>query len=367
VTPTGEEIGTRLQVDQVLPRSELRRWQGKSFSTIRSQDPYARLEQETLGFEFGAAITGTEQRLAEAIIQQRMRQDSGAIAEIRRAVAVTLQAHRTGLGATREARSEADVRAAIEAVFMAHNMTSAYGSIVTIHGEVLHNQSYHHPIHAGDLLLVDAGAETELGWAADVTRTWPVSGKFSPTQRDLYQVVLAAHDACIDAIAPGVEYREIHLLASRIIAEGLVSLGILIGNPESLISQDIQAYFFPHGVGHLLGLDVHDMEDLGDLAGYGAERTRSDRMGLQFLRLDRPLQGQMVVTIEPGFYQIPGLLDQARQHPEVSSQINWDRLAQFADVRGIRIEDDVLVQDGGAEVLTAALPTDCEQICGLMA
>ena len=365
-TPTRKDIAIALQVDQVCELSQLKDWQGREFATIRSQDALTRTQQEALGCRFEQSIEGPEQQLAEAIITLRMQQDEGAIAQMKQAAAVTIEAHQAGMRATPRASTEAEVRAAIEAVLIKHNMTTAYGSIVTTHGEVLHNQTYGHTLHPGDLLLVDAGSETELGWASDVTRTWPVSGRFSPTQRDLYQVVLAAHDACIEAIAPGIEYREIHLLASKVITEGLVSLGILRGDPVGLLEQDIQAYFFPHGVGHLLGLDVHDMEDLGDLAGYAPGRSRSDRMGLRFLRLDRPLQENMVVTIEPGFYQIPGLLNQARQPPDVSDRIHWERLAQFADVRGIRIEDDVWVRTAGAAVLTAALPTDCDRICELM-
>jgi Xaa-Pro aminopeptidase len=195
-----------------------------------------------------------------------------------------------------------------------------------------------------------------MGWAGDVTRTWPVSGKFSSTQRDIYNIVLAAHDACIAKIFPGVEYEEIHLLACTVIAEGLVDLGILQGNPQDLVAMDAHALFFPHGIGHLLGLDVHDMEDLGDLAGYEEGRQRSDRFGLGYLRLNRPLRPGMLVTIEPGFYQVPAILNDGELRSKYYNVVNWERLSQFADVRGIRIEDDVLVTAEGSEVLTAALP-----------
>jgi Xaa-Pro aminopeptidase len=245
-------------------------------------------------------------------------------------------------------------------------MTCSYNSIVTVHGEVLHNEQYHHALQSGDLLLADVGAETATGWAADVTRTWPVSGQFSATQRDLYDVVLAAHDACIDRVRPGVEYRDIHLLAATVIAAGLVNLGILQGSAEDLVAMDAHALFFPHGVGHLLGLDVHDMEDLGDVAGYEAGRVRSDRFGLNFLRLDRPLRPGMLVTIEPGFYQVPAILNDPKRRSHYQDVVNWERLAQFADVRGIRIEDDVLVTENGNEVLTAALPTEAEAIAQLV-
>jgi Xaa-Pro aminopeptidase len=218
-----------------------------------------------------------DRALALAVIELRLCHDQGAIAELRKAAAVTIAAHKAGMAATRTAKREADIRAAMEQVIMAHNMSCAYQSIVTVHGEVLHNEHYHHPLNSGDLLLADVGAETDLGWAADITRTFPVSGQFSASQRAIYEVVLAAHDACIDRLAPGMEYRYIHLEAAKVLAEGLVDLGILKGNPADLVEQDAHALFFPHGVGHILGLDVHDMEDLGDLAGYelGQKSQRS--------------------------------------------------------------------------------------------
>jgi Xaa-Pro aminopeptidase len=245
----------------------------------------------------------------------------------------------------------------MERLIIAEDMSCSYQSIVTVHGEVLHNNHYQHPIHTGDLLLADVGAETPTGWAADVTRTWPVSGQFSATQRAVYDVVLAAHDACIAKVAPSVEYQDLHLLAAQVIAEGLVDLGILQGKPEDLVAMDAHALFFPHGVGHLLGLDVHDMEDLGDLAGYEPGRFRSERFGLCYLRLNRPLRPGMLVTIEPGFYQVPALLQDPARRAKYQKVVNWERLEAFADVRGIRIEDDVLVTESGHEVLTEALST----------
>ena len=156
--------------------------------------------------------------------------------------------------ATKHSTTEAEVRGAMEGVIIAHNMSCAYNSIVTVQGEVLHNESYDHQLHSQDLLLADVGAETPNGWAADITRTWAVSGKFSSSQKDIYQVVLQAHDDCIAKLRPGVEYQDIHLLAAEIIATGLVDLGILQGNPEDLVAMDAHALFFPHGVGHLLAL-----------------------------------------------------------------------------------------------------------------
>ncbi len=367
-TPKREEIAQLIGADVAFPMAVLES-QVAGATTIAVQDYPTQLAQAKL---LKRAVTKAnfphqaDMGLTQALISLRLIHDQAAVAELRRAAAVTVAAHLAGMAATSSAQIEADVRAAMERVILAHNMTCAYSSIVTVHGEVLHNEQYHHQLQPGDLLLADVGAETAMGWAADVTRTWPVLGKFSPTQRDIYQVVLAAHDAAVAKIHPGVEYRDIHLLAATVIAAGLVDLGILHGQPEDLVEMDAHALFFPHGIGHLLGLDVHDMEDLGDLAGYETGQVRSDRFGLNYLRLNRPLRPGMLVTIEPGFYQVPAILQDVERRSTTWSKyqgvVDWERLAQFGDVRGIRIEDDVLVTEAGSEVLTAALPTAIDDI-----
>lgn len=361
---TREQMAEQIGADAAYPLAQLQSV-AKGSATIPTQDAASRLQQsQWLDRTIPASnqLEGIDRELAEAIVQVRLSHDDGAIEELRKAAAVSVEAHKAGMAATPNAKTEAEIRAVMESVIMKHNMTRAYGSIVTIHGEVLHNEQYHHTLRSGDLLLADVGAEAASGWASDITRTWPVSGKFSPTQRAIYNVVLAAHDRCIQQAKPTVEYRHLHLLACETIAAGLVDLGILRGHPEDLVAQDAHALFFPHGVGHLLGLDVHDMEDLGDLAGYASGRCRSDRFGLCYLRLDRPLQPGMAVTIEPGFYQVPALLNDPEQREKYQDVVNWERLESFADVRGIRIEDDVLITETGCEVLTSALPSGAEAI-----
>ncbi len=360
---TPADWAERIQARHVYTWSDIQtRCEGAA--TLPVQDPVTRAEQvELLGRPMHVReLTDPDRALAEAIIQLRLSQDPGALEGIRQAVEVSIAAHVAGMAATPLAQTEAQVRAAIEGMMLAHNHTTAYNSIVTTHGEVLHNEQYHHALVPGDLLLVDAGSESPLGWASDITRTWPVSGSYSPTQRAIYDIVRRAHDACIEQAAPGVEYQELHQLAGQVMAAGLVDVGILRGDPQSLFEREAQALFFPHGVGHLLGLDVHDMEDLGDMAGYAPGRQRSSAEGLKYLRLNRPLQPGMVVTIEPGFYQVEGILANPRRREPLSDCVNWDRLAEFADVRGIRIEDDVLITATGCEVLTQALTTDPEQI-----
>ncbi len=357
-TPEREEIAEIIGADFAYPFAKLRHCTYKT-ATIPVQDIVTRQQQDKW-LQRKASLEGVDLKLAQAIAQLRLAHDELAITEMRQAAQVTIKAHLAGIEATKSAKTEAEVRAAMEQVILAHNMTCAYSSIVTVRGEVLHNNHYDNKLSAGDLLLADVGAETSNGWASDVTRTWAVSSKFSPTQKDIYDVVLAAHDACIAIIAPGVEYQEIHLLAASVIAQGLENLGILRGNPEDLVAMDAHALFFPHGVGHLLGLDVHDMEDFGDIAGYEPGRKRSDRFGLCYLRLNRPLRPKMIVTIEPGFYQVPAILNNSENRSKYKDVINWQQLNKFADVRGIRIEDDVLVTQTGSEVLTVLLPTNAE-------
>ncbi len=362
--PTRAQVATQLGADDAYPLAALSRYSDGA-ATIAAPDQPTRLAQAdwlNRPLSLPHQPQGIDLALTQAIVTLRLTHDELALEEMRKAIAVTITAHRIGMAMSQTARLEAGIRAAMESVILSNNLCCAYGSIVTVHGEVLHNNYYGHRVGAGDLLLADVGAETPQGWAADVTRTWPIGDRFSATQRAIYDVVLAAHDACIAAVRPGVEYREIHLLGCLTLAAGLVDLGILKGQPQELVDRDAHALFFPHGIGHLLGLDVHDMEDVGDLAGYAPGRTRSQRFGLGYLRLDRPLQTGMVVTIEPGFYQVPAILQDQERRAAYQDCVNWERLAQFADVRGIRIEDDVLVTATGAEVLTAALPTQAEDI-----
>ena len=307
-------------------------------------------------------IEGADARLAEVMIGLRLQHDEPAVRELRLAADATAAVHRAGMRATRPLLRESEVAAAMEAEALRRDLTLAYHPIVTVHGEVLHNHTHQHVLGERDLLLADVGAESPGGFAGDVTRTWPVSGRFSSAQRALYEVVLQAQRSTIDRVRPGVRYRDLHLHAAREMARGLVALGILRGDADELVADGVSALLFPHGVGHLLGLDVHDMEDLGDRAGYAPGRSRSTQFGLKYLRLDRDLEIGMAVTIEPGLYLVPAILE----HPELSrlagDRLDRRRLEQFSDVRGIRIEDDVLVTASGAEVLTAAIPKSPDEV-----
>lgn len=368
-TPSFDEIRAATGVAAVRARDELEDVVAKTgaaaISTLPSADPLTRHRQCTLlgrTWTGGAApsvtsLDAVDLHLADAMIALRVCHDDAALAMIRCAVEATTAAHLAGMAGTEAGLFEHDVRAVMEGQLLARGVTPAYNSIITVHGEVLHNTTYERQLGATDMVLADLGAEYE-GWASDVTRTWPVSGTFSPTQRALYEIVLQSQLDAIAKVQPGTRYRDAHLAACVTLARGLVDEGILNGDPEGLVERGAHALLFPHGVGHLLGLDVHDMEDLGDRAGYAPGRTRSEQFGLGYLRLDRDLAPGMVVTIEPGLYAVPAILaDETLCGPFVADgTLNRDALARFTDVRGIRIEDDVLCTPTGPEVLTAAIP-----------
>ena len=373
-----EALAAAIGVQAIRPIAELpdalaARGGAQAVATVPAIHPLTRARQAALfarpwglhdESQHGAVpLADPDSALADALIALRLRHDPAALGHLREAVAITRRAHLAGMAITSPGRRECEVRAAIEREFTAHGACPAYGSIVSVAGEVLHNEHSHQRMAAGDLLLVDAGAELH-GWASDVTRTWPVSGEFSPTQRAMYDIVLQANLDAIDRVRPGVRYRDVHLQACRTLARGLVDEGILRGDIDGLVERGAHALFFPHGVGHLLGLDVHDMEDLGDRAGYAPGRARSPQFGLGYLRLDRDLEVDMVVTIEPGFYLVPAIL----QDPDLcgpfdrDGTLQRDRLAAFADVRGIRVEDDVRCTAGDPEVLSAEIPKAAQAV-----
>lgn len=359
---------------EVLPLVDLPRYLEKQtdVATIPPQDPTAaQWLTELLGrpIQAGAAerLQPSDAALAEALVAERLVADTGAIDQMRQAAAVTARAHRVGMAATRSGDREAHVCGAMRASIESAGMPLAYGPIVTTQGQVLHSHHHHHKMARGDLLLVDVGAETPEGWAADVTRTWPVSGAFSATQRAVYEVVLAAEQVAIDTARVGVAFLDVHRAAQQCLAEGLVDLGILKGQASSLQQSGAVAAFFPHGIGHLIGVDVHDMEDLGDRAGYPAGTSRGTSAASRFLRLNRVLEAGMAVTVEPGFYQIPELLSDQGIFGRYPDQLNRSKLAQFADVQGIRIEDDLLITPSGCEVLSAATPKTVAEVTEAMA
>ena len=299
----------------------------------------------------------TEQ-VGTALAERRRAKDALELAHLRRAVDAAVAGHFRAWRTARAGLSERDVQIEMEAEFFRFGgQRTAYSSIVGSgpNSAILHGSPGDRALRDGDLVLIDAGPEV-CGYASDVTRTFPVSAAFSPLQRELYELVLTAQREAIAAVRPGVEYKQLHLRAAATIAQGLVDAGILRGAPDDLVAQDAHALFFPHGLGHMLGLSTHDC------GGYLEGRVPEDRFGLAWLRTDLPLAPGYVVTIEPGIYFIPALLTDAERRERHRGNVVWERVDQLLDFGGIRIEDDVLVTEDGCEVLSAALLSEAGEI-----
>lgn len=326
-------------------------------------------------------MTPANEEEQQAIIDLRLYKDEYEQAAMRRAAAATVEAHRRAMRTCRPGLSEAGIAAVLYSTYIAQRCEPSFTPLVTVHGEVLHPHGWSRTLEAGRLLLVDSGAEEPCGYACDVTRTFPVSGTWDSLQKRLYEVVLAAQEKAVAACVPGAGYRDVHDVAAREICTGLVDAGLLRGKVEDLWTRRAHTLFFVHGVGHLIGLDVHDMEDFGDQAGYAPGRTRRSGFGDKFLRLDRDLQPGMAVTIEPGVYVIPAIWRNQEMTAPFADAVHRPLVEQLlaAKFGGIRVEDTVLVrgaaksagrcsdiQDDGPEVLTAALPKGVEELSELV-
>lgn len=304
--------------------------------------------------------------LVDAVIALRRILHADEREAMRSAARITDAAHRAVMAATQPGRHERHLRALFEATLAAAGCAPAYDPILTVRGEVLHNFHAANTLEAGQLLLLDGGAESPHGYATDVTRTWPVSGRFTGRQRAAYEAVLAAQEASIACVRPGVRYREVHDASSRVLARWLADEGLLTCAPDDAVATGAHAVFFPHGVGHLIGLDVHDLENFGDRPSYGPGRSRSPQFGTGYLRLDLDLEAGMVVTVEPGFYVVPAILEDAVLRERFAGQVDFERAGQWLPFGGIRIEDDVAVTPEGPDVLTSQIPKQVAELEALV-
>jgi Xaa-Pro aminopeptidase len=300
-----------------------------------------------------AVDTQVSEPLLAIVIAQRSLKTAAEIAEIEAALAVTRQMHLAAMAAAGPGRREYEVAALmLERCYAGGALQPAFAPILTVSGEILHNPRHHQEMAAGQLVINDSGAASALHYASDITRTFPVSGKFTDQQEQVYTIVLEAQLRAIEMLRPGIAFREVHLAAAEKIASGLVDLGLMRGDPHEIVAAGAHALFMPHGLGHMLGLDVHDMENLGeDRVGYSTQVPRSAQFGLSALRLGRELVEGFVVTVEPGLYFIPALIAQWRGEARFGNFIRYDRLDPYLDFGGVRIEDDVLITDTGARVL----------------
>lgn len=306
---------------------------------------------------------GVSSALVEAVVAQRLIKDDEEIAAIEDALSRTREIFHRVMQLPLTSMSEAQVYGSIMQQVYSQQWDTSFQPIVTTHGEILH--SHHYGLETLDeqrLLLMDFGMEPALGYASDITRTFPVNGTFSTQQREIYEVVLRSQLDAIEAMKPGVTFKDVHLLASETIVRGLQDLGLMKGDPKEAVAAGAHALFFPHGLGHMLGVDVHDMEDLGDVVGYGAPGMRSTQFGLGFLRLARELKPGHVVTIEPGIYFIPTLMDMWASEKKHEAFIQYDALKDYREFGGIRIEDDILVTQAGHRVLGTPIVKHCDEL-----
>lgn len=313
--------------------------------------------EKLLGVKSDEAKAKASTALVRAVVAQRSLKSEDEIAEIEAALKTTYKMYITAMHMSQPGIWEKDIAGRIDGIAIADGGGTAFPTILTKNGQILHNHAHGNLLKKGDLLVVDAGAESPLHYAADITRTIPVGGKFTAKQKDVYEIVLAAQETAIQAIKPGLKFREIHLATGRVIANGMKDLGLMKGDIEEAILQGAHALFFPHGLGHMLGLDVHDMENLGENhVGYDDTVQRSKQFGLAYLRLAKELKPGYVLTVEPGIYFIPALIDKWKKEGKFTDFIAYDKLAGYRDFGGIRIEDDVLVTKEGHKILGKPIP-----------
>ena len=305
---------------------------------------------------------GVSQILMEEVSKQRSVKSQEEIEEIEDALCVTDRMHRACMAAARPGMRESELSSLIQFVALSEDRQQSYNPIVTVRGEVLHNNSYREVLQDGQLLLNDSGAESPKWYASDITRTFPVNGRFTDIQKEIYQIVLQVQLGAIGLVKPGVTYRDVHTDSCKIMVEGLRKVGLMKGDPAEAVEAGAHALFFPHGIGHMMGLDVHDMEDLGDIVGYKKKETRSGQFGLKYLRLSRPLEPGFVLTVEPGIYFIPALIERWQSERQHEDFINYDRVKDFGSFGGIRIEDNILVTPSGARILGPDIPKTIPEV-----
>ena len=302
-------------------------------------------------------------KLIEAVVEQRSVKSSEEIAEIEFALEIAYQMHTTAMRMAKPGITENDIYAALNGIALSLGNGVSFHPIISVNGQTLHNHFHGNQLKEGQLLVCDAGAESLEFYSSDITRTIPVGGKFSQRQKDIYEIVLTAQKNAINMIKPGVKHVDVHLTAAKIIAAGLIQLGIMKGNPGEAVKAGAHALFFPHGLGHMMGLDVHDMEGLGEqYVGYDDKTKRSDQFGLAYLRLAKELKPGFVFTCEPGIYFIPELIDQWKAKKKLKNFINYDKVEEYRNFGGIRIEDNILVTENGYKVLGRSIPKEIADV-----
>ncbi len=369
VLPTVAELAARGGATETAPTSALDGYLQKARSRgrkIRFLPPYRPENKikllELLGIHPDGQAAQVSVEFIRAVVEMRIFKSSEEVAEIEKAMDTSVMMHLAAMRMACPGMQEVEIAARVTEIALASGGNLAFPVIATVHGETLHNHHHGNTLQSGQMFLLDAGAESALHYAGDLTSTFPVDKTFTTRQKEVYQVVLDAHLTAIQVLRPGVPFREVHLLACRSLAEGLKTLGLMRGDPDEAVAQGAHAMFFQCGLGHMMGLDVHDMEDLGETwVGYDGQ-PKSTLFGIKSLRLARPLQPGFVFTVEPGIYFIPELISRWKVEGKFTDFINYGKLQTYRNFGGIRIEENLLVTPEGCRILGKGRPRTIEEV-----
>ena len=322
--------------------------------------PY-RPENQVKLFEWLGVLPAEQHKAASVelingVVNQRNYKTAEEIVEINKAANTSVDMHTLAMRMAKPGVTEAQIAVAVQEVAFAAGGQTSFPIIATVNGQTLHNHYHGNTLNDGDMFLLDAGAETATAYCADLSSTVPVNGKFSSRQSDIFNICLDSHNTSIEMMKPGIPFREVYFESARVIFRGLKDLGLTKGNVDDAIINGAHALFFPCGLGHMMGMDVHDMEDLGEVyVGYGGE-PKSTQFGLKSLRLGRKLEPGFVLTIEPGIYFIPELIDQWKSTNHNAEFLNFDKIEEYRNFGGLRNEEDFLITETGYELLGKPKP-----------
>lgn len=372
--PTVKELSLRCGIFESAPMAKLEETIKEALSKQRKihfLPPYRGETKMTLGLLLKEnpcqmkTLASTE--LIKAVISMRSFKEKVEIDEIEKAVDIAYEMHVTAMKMCKPGVKEQDIFGTIEGIALAKGGGTSFPIILSIDGQTLHNHSHGNILKEGRMMVADAGAETNLHYASDITRTTPVGGKFSQQQKDIYEIVLRANTEAINATRPGISNRDLHFMACKIITSEMKALGLMKGDVDEAVAAGAHALFMPHGLGHMMGLDVHDMEALGEnFIGYDDEVIRSDQFGTAFLRFALPYKPGHVFTVEPGCYFIPELIEKWKAEGKFKEFINYNKIDSYMSIGGIRIEDNVLITEKGHKVLGKPIPktvNEVESVC----
>jgi Xaa-Pro aminopeptidase len=301
--------------------------------------------------------------LIKAVISMRSIKEKVEIDEIEKAADIAYEMHVTAMQMCKQGVREQEIFGTIEGIALAKGGGPSFPIILSVNGQTLHNHTHGNILTKGKMMVTDAGAETNLHYASDITRTTPVGGRFDKKQKDIYEIVLKANTEAIKATRPGMSNRDLHFLACKIIATEMKNLGLMKGDVDEAVAAGAHALFMPHGLGHMMGLDVHDMEALGEnFVGYNDEVKRSDQFGTAYLRFALPYKPGHVFTVEPGCYFIPELIEKWKSEGQFKDFLNYSKIENYMSVGGIRIEDNVLITEKGHKVLGKPIPKTVDEV-----